>query len=1195
MMHLGWLDEIRNIPLKARLYSPEVQNKTIKYEGNKPKVYLDTKKNPTIGIGSNLNSEDNKVILKKLGYNIDKILSGEQEINLEDRMKLFKPKYTEAVDRAVKYLPDFYKQPNEVQDLLVDLSYNVTNDLYDFKNLKQSLINKNYSKAASDLKDSEYYKQTGNRSIDHYNTLLNFPNKYKVVGTDSEIPMMPNGGEVPTPQYQAYIGGLNHVNKYHPDMGVNPPIMSFDDYYEMKDNNVPYNHNNFMMSQEQTFLENDLTKYKDYVDQRNLKNANYKMMLARPDSYSTTRNNNSQMKQWLVDNEAIQKDNVAKAEHIEMLENAKALNQYPIGLYADDVHKSTAHDPAWAKPTMKQGGLLKYPNGGTPPKPIVPTLLQTPVSSLDSLQHQAGKTMDYEYLKGSAAGTGLSNYGNPTLGANPTKDDAVSWYMGNIAPKLNHFNSAMEKGEAGDFLYNSGKDARVYGYQEYLKSTDPNNKLGWQDANGNWKDRNNLPTNFDSIYDNSVGKLPENDRRVTVNKGRDWYYKNINKKPDGTPSDAYNNTWYGRIWNTNDYNDFNPNNPNFKPKQFKLGGVVGDPTKPFHPITNPTGTYSVSNNIVSDNTNVNTVITNPELNKTTQKYNKIAANPGTINQSNVYVPYVNPSVPNATQVREDAYNEAVLNAQNMGQSKVVLNDSGGYDRVFDPTASKATGRIEPDYLDPITMAATFGAGAYGKGLGLAESFGIGLDAGTYGLSSLGKSAGKLGLNALKNSTESGVLSNTWKVNPWAFKPDPSKFYRQIGNAGLEDAVSSKIIRSADQSTFPRPYFVEGKDFEKLYSTGSGAHGRPNVIFETPGITNEGLPFVSPANASADYTPWIANMAEVPLTEGRLLKQNWLKGYKEVPTFSKSVGNIFSSKKESIPDWLLEEMRFKSLPELNNPKASEVLENFRTRIGTPEGKKRLKELGITNTKVLDNLKIVEDENTLGQYWHNRIGLNPELPEVRNVTRHEIEHGVQDVLESSRWNKYSNDSGNFKYLFRPKARKEAMEVAMKPTSDIDDILGGLELRKTPEKVDWKQLKETQGKKDPSRLFEYMGNKQKATNYFDSGSGGKEKSAFLGEVQQYMMDNGTIPSKSYTEITPEMVKETFINGMFDEKGGGKYLRLFNIMKPTENNYKLISKALNKMLTVAPVVGAAAIGAGALQQKKYGGTVTNNWLDKL
>jgi hypothetical protein len=145
-------------------------------------------------------------------------------------------------------------------------------------------------------------------------------------------------------------------------------------------------------------------------------------------------------------------------------------------------------------------------------------------------------------------------------------------------------------------------------------------------------------------------------------------------------------------------------------------------------------------------------------------------------------------------------------------------------------------------------------------------------------------AGQIGMDVLQTAPFAGAaIKNAYKINPWAFKEDPNKFYRQIGNKGLEDALNTGVIKSADQATYPRPYFVEGKDISMLEQTGSGAHGRPTVMFETSGVNKEGMPFVSPANASGEYTPWIADMAEVPVSEGRLLKQHWLKGYKEVPT------------------------------------------------------------------------------------------------------------------------------------------------------------------------------------------------------------------------------------------------------------------------------------------------------------------------
>jgi hypothetical protein len=72
--------------------------------------------------------------------------------------------------------------------------------------------------------------------------------------------------------------------------------------------------------------------------------------------------------------------------------------------------------------------------------------------------------------------------------------------------------------------------------------------------------------------------------------------------------------------------------------------------------------------------------------------------------------------------------------------------------------------------------------------------------------------------------------------------------------------------------------------------------------------------------------------------------------------------------------------------------------------------------------------------------------------------------------------------------------------------------------------------------------------------------------------------------------MVEETFVNAMFDEQNGGKYLRLFNIMKANPKNYNLISKGLNKMLSLIPYSIPAAIGAKELNQKQQGGAIITN-----
>lgn len=344
-------------------------------------------------------------------------------------------------------------------------------------------------------------------------------------------------------------------------------------------------------------------------------------------------------------------------------------------------------------------------------------------------------------------------------------------------------------------------------------------------------------------------------------------------------------------------------------------------------------------------------------------------------------------------------------------------------------------------------------------------------------------------------------------------------------------------------------------------------------------------FVQGADHIADYQQVVDMTGVASSLDDRIFKNSLLSN---VPSSSKNVGT-FSDKVREL-------LRLSSLPEVTDKNSLKVLEDFKQRIQTPEGQRRLKELGITNDDWLQKMGMVEDPNTYGYYsaMDNRIALHPELslnPFTKNVVRHEIEHGVQDAITVDKFNKFNNDVGNFKYLFRPGAKKKALEEIKKTVSPIDDILSDLELRKTPEVVDWDAIKESRDAPQPHRLLDYLSNKQNATNYFNSGSEGREKSAFLAEVQQYMLDYGYL-THPYDTVTPNKVKEVFGEALFDEEGKGKFLRLFNIMKNSDKNYNLIAEGLNKMLSAPTAVatGAAALSlANQPEQKKNGG-----WLDK-
>ena len=197
----------------------------------------------------------------------------------------------------------------------------------------------------------------------------------------------------------------------------------------------------------------------------------------------------------------------------------------------------------------------------------------------DSVAHQADKILEYEQLRGGPGGAPLPEYADPVY--RKVLMNSIYPQVQKIMPKA----SAMEIGEAMDFIFNAGwdkdknkitKDPRAFALQEYYKQYDPS-KL---DKDGTWAGRKNAPYSFDQEYNNTIGKLPENQRRILMNRGRDWYYQNT--APKGStwdlktqgPHPNYSSTWYGRIHNTNDYKPFNPNNPKFTKKE--IGGYYQD-------------------------------------------------------------------------------------------------------------------------------------------------------------------------------------------------------------------------------------------------------------------------------------------------------------------------------------------------------------------------------------------------------------------------------------------------------------------------------------------------------------------------------------------------------------------------------------------------------------------------------------------
>lgn len=123
-------------------------------------------------------------------------------------------------------------------------------------------------------------------------------------------------------------------------------------------------------------------------------------------------------------------------------------------------------------------------------------------------------------------------------------------------------------------------------------------------------------------------------------------------------------------------------------------------------------------------------------------------------------------------------------------------------------------------------------------------------------------------------------------------------------------------------------------------------------------------------------------------------------------------------------------------------------------------------------------------------------------------------------------------------------------------------------------------------------------KIKGYFQTGNEGREKLPFVLELRRDMLDKGFI-KHDYDNITPEMIQTYYIKykkGELNQAGKEMPLRIFDMMRHSKSNYKLLSDVLNNApviaLGVTGALGAGAAASGEKQQQKYGGST--RWLDQ-
>lgn len=158
--------------------------------------------------------------------------------------------------------------------------------------------------------------------------------------------------------------------------------------------------------------------------------------------------------------------------------------------------------------------------------------------------------------------------------------------------------------------------------------------------------------------------------------------------------------------------------------------------------------------------------------------------------------------------------------------------------------------------------------------------------------------------SIPDELRQGLRANGFSFEP-KFNIKDDHFYRSIGIDGADDALSSGNIRSKQVGDYAgkNPYFVEGADFDKLYSTGSGAtSNKPEYIFEMPMVDKSGEAMTANrVNQSSGYAPYVADKNQIPVSEGSIYKLN-SKGEYEVfntPNFDKIALQSMSPKNAQI--------------------------------------------------------------------------------------------------------------------------------------------------------------------------------------------------------------------------------------------------------------------------------------------------------
>jgi len=310
-------------------------------------------------------------------------------------------------------------------------------------------------------------------------------------------------------------------------------------------------------------------------------------------------------------------------------------------------------------------------------------------------------------------------------------------------------------------------------------------------------------------------------------------------------------------------------------------------------------------------------------------------------------------------------------------------------------------------------------------------------------------------NTIAASKESGVLSNAWKYNPWRFKNNPNAYYHRSPNLGNIINQETKTLQGFGQSE-EGSIFSEGKDYfpgtklnlrkpansQLYFSKGVPLdYGRYNPeTFDVTGkriMTGQGYP--GPYLVEVENVPmgastkgrapgaepkglesYAVSKRPVSLDEAKLYKEDWLWGYKKIPTktnknFLDQTGEFLTTQTPFKNTYkLFPEGTFTGYSKLGNTAGfDETIDLFPTDVkvfeGTPHWFKGFKETTPSRIRTVSKVGTDKFFDATGikfnpgsvEYTENSMTLkNPSRDAVYNTIKDNAEYIKSDLYKSRR---------------------------------------------------------------------------------------------------------------------------------------------------------------------------------------------------